>query len=164
MEKVNLKFDCGFDFDSMTTSERGAVCKTCSTEVVDFTKMSLAEIKEAFKSGEVKCGRFSKDQIGSIKDSRENILIKKKLAAAVLFLTLGIYQPSVAQSDSVYTFKVEKKPIENVDSTKSHSVLKELEPEKPFYTYKRVRYYKTSSFPYFRREKRRFTITGCPSF
>lgn len=164
MEKIDLRFDCGFDFNEMTPSSRGAVCRTCSTEVVDFTSMNLEEIKSAFLAGNVKCGRFRDDHIGEIMDSRENFILKRKIAAAVVVLSLGFYQPSIAQSDSMYTFSLKKKPIEQVDSVKVDNQLKELDPEKPFFTKGRNRYYWSSRFPFIIRKRRRFQPVGTPSF
>lgn len=55
---------CLEKWDDFTPTSTGGFCRSCSKNVIDFTKMSDAEIIEYFKSKPANtCGRFSPEQL-----------------------------------------------------------------------------------------------------
>lgn len=48
----------------MTATDRGAFCRSCSKEVVDFSAMTDSELLSFFAGGKAGCGRFRADQVG----------------------------------------------------------------------------------------------------
>lgn len=70
--KISIPKPCSANWDKMTPNELGKFCGLCSLTVVDFTKMSDAEIKEYFVChyGQKTCGRFNSAQLttGTISD------------------------------------------------------------------------------------------------
>lgn len=153
MKKIDLNFDCGVDFEKMTPTKKGAVCKECSTEVIDFTKMTLAEIQTYFLNERVICGRFDRATIGDIYDSRENINFKRKIRTLLFIFSFGLYYSGFSQSDSLPEAPaVEKVEIEKIEVES---------PTKPFKK-RRGKYELTRRFPFL--HKKRMIVTGCPSF
>ena len=61
---MKIETPCTEDFSAMTKNNWGRHCSRCNKTVVDFTKMSTAEIQNhlASSSGEV-CGRFKSLQL-----------------------------------------------------------------------------------------------------
>ncbi|MFK7786089.1 MAG: hypothetical protein AB8B56_13290 [Crocinitomicaceae bacterium] len=62
-EHINLTFSCQEDIESMAKTNDGAFCSACQKEVIDFTKMSIAEIKETRKLESEICGKFRIEQL-----------------------------------------------------------------------------------------------------
>jgi len=62
--KISIPKPCSEDWNQMTTSGKGRFCASCQTQVINFTEMSVEDIKHFLeqKTGS-SCGRFSKYQI-----------------------------------------------------------------------------------------------------
>src|ERR1700747_3034004 len=63
--KISINEPCHENWDAMTPNDKGAFCKSCSKDVVDFSKMGIEEIKSFFskpQSGKT-CGRFEETQL-----------------------------------------------------------------------------------------------------
>lgn len=62
---------CNENWDAMDPTAKGAFCKVCSKEVIDFSKKTEGEIKsyltENIQKGEI-CGRFSSTQVDTPSD------------------------------------------------------------------------------------------------
>lgn len=69
---ISIKEPCNEDWNKMTSSERGAHCKLCALEVIDFTNKTPFEIKgilaEEFTTGKRVCGRITNYQLDQIND------------------------------------------------------------------------------------------------
>lgn len=64
MLRVSIAQPCHEKWDEMTPVERGAYCRSCCKEVVDFTTMSDKELFIYFKNKRsATCGRFRDDQL-----------------------------------------------------------------------------------------------------
>lgn len=65
INRISIPSPCSADWSKMTPAAQGRFCSLCSLTVVDFTKMSDAEIKAYFQCyGRQKtCGRFSQSQL-----------------------------------------------------------------------------------------------------
>lgn len=60
---IVLTYSCEEDLDRMSNSEKGKFCTECKREVIDFTKMSLAEIQQIRGSESKMCGIFLPEQL-----------------------------------------------------------------------------------------------------
>ncbi|MTI25520.1 carboxypeptidase-like regulatory domain-containing protein [Fulvivirga kasyanovii] len=61
---LSVSKPCSEKWDSFSPTATGGFCSSCSKNVIDFTKMSDAEVIEYFKSASSNtCGRFRKDQL-----------------------------------------------------------------------------------------------------
>lgn len=61
--KVSLSFTCHEDWDQMVPSGHGRHCLACNKVVVDFTRMTDAEIMHHLMNQKNTCGRFYKSQL-----------------------------------------------------------------------------------------------------
>ncbi len=62
--KISINQPCGENFNAFKTTKAGGFCQSCQKEVVDFTKMTDAEIVNYFKnSRNAPCGRFKTSQL-----------------------------------------------------------------------------------------------------
>lgn len=64
-QKINIPDPCNQDWKKMTPNGNGRYCDTCKMTVVDFTKMSLDEIKNHLLNNSYVCGRFDCSQVES---------------------------------------------------------------------------------------------------
>lgn len=69
---ISIKEPCNEDWNQMTPNERGAHCKHCALDVIDFTNKTPIEIKgilsNEFSSGKRVCGRITNYQLDQIND------------------------------------------------------------------------------------------------
>jgi hypothetical protein len=65
MFKINIPKPCHEDWQKMMPTNKGAFCKSCSKEVIDFTNMNDAEVKHYLlnRTSEKLCGRFKQQQL-----------------------------------------------------------------------------------------------------
>lgn len=86
--KINIPEPCPQVWEKMTPKENGRYCASCSTVVVDFTKMTLEEIQLYFSNDQTShlCGNFRCDQVET-----PTPLIHKKLIAFQIYLERKIY-------------------------------------------------------------------------
>jgi hypothetical protein len=76
---ISIPKPCPANWDEMIPNELGKFCGLCSLTVVDFTKMSEAEIKEYFVChyGQKTCGRFNSSQLTTDINSDKNFWEKR---------------------------------------------------------------------------------------
>lgn len=69
---ISIKEPCHEDWDKMTSTEKGAHCKRCAMEVIDFTNKSPFEIKsilaQEFSPEGRLCGRITNYQLDQLND------------------------------------------------------------------------------------------------
>ncbi len=65
MPQIHIPKPCHENWDTMTATDQGRLCKKCSTVVTDFTEMSTEELIRYFEvnQGKKGCGRFRDDQV-----------------------------------------------------------------------------------------------------
>ena len=77
MKKMHISIEnpCHEDWQTMTPETQGRFCGACEKTVVDFTKMSDAEILHYFSKPSVEktCGRFRVEQLSESGTSKQNI-------------------------------------------------------------------------------------------
>ena len=62
--KITINEPCHENWGDMTPNQKGAFCKSCMKDVVDFSKKSIDEIKNFFSKPRGKvCGRFEEKQL-----------------------------------------------------------------------------------------------------
>jgi len=60
---ITIPKPCHERWDHMTATDRGAFCKSCQNEVIDFSAMTNREVIEYLETHGAGCGRFRKDQL-----------------------------------------------------------------------------------------------------
>lgn len=69
---ISIKKPCNEDWNQMTPNERGAHCKHCALDVIDFTNKTPLEIRgilsDEFSSGKRVCGRITNYQLDQLND------------------------------------------------------------------------------------------------
>ena len=96
MFQLTIPEPCHTDWNEMMPTQQGAFCSSCSKEVVDFTQMSDADVKNYFlnKHTGSTCGRFRTEQIHRIRISLPETIFIQKMAGwkkfmAVMLLAFG---------------------------------------------------------------------------
>ena len=128
--KISINEPCHENWEAMTPNQQGAFCGSCQKDVVDFSKMGLAQIKAFFsKPQENKvCGRFEERQLTEL--SFDDFFSKfrywnfAKKFAVIFFLAFGFWifsgSSAMAQNSTHKQGKVMYVPDKNPkkDSTK----------------------------------------------
>ncbi len=102
MKNLNVKIPnaCAENWREFTSTHNGAFCDSCSTEVIDFTTMTDAEIVAHFsKSTNQTCGLFQAHQLKIYPSLTESSINPgfKLLKAGLLVLMMGLVgQPAFA--------------------------------------------------------------------
>lgn len=63
--KITIPQPCSEDWNKMTATQKGAFCKSCAKEVIDFTSTTKRELSRKIKQGDKLCGRFKPEQLNS---------------------------------------------------------------------------------------------------
>ena len=74
MKHLQIEKPCTENWGQMNSTQRGAFCQKCATEVIDFTNKSTNEIKSVFRemAGQSICSRFSNKQLDVLNLEFEN--------------------------------------------------------------------------------------------
>lgn len=131
--KLSIPTPCSENFNNFDPTEKGGFCKNCQKEVIDFTKMNKAEIKDYFYNANDKvCGRLPKKQVdmrplktGKIK----NGLITASVSLFSIFFSNQISaqqnkKPTIEQLTNIATkqFDTKSVAIPKVTITKNDSL------------------------------------------
>ena len=104
--QIKIAEPCHENWNIMTLTQKGKFCKSCSKEVIDFTKLSDADISRTVLKTDNVCGRFKETQLNKeIKTIQKNSF-SKIAASLALVSTIAASQPLFSQS--------KKDSIENV--------------------------------------------------
>jgi tetrahydromethanopterin S-methyltransferase subunit B len=65
MKNIYIYDPCKEDWSKMTPTERGAFCKKCSIDVIDFTQKTPGQVKEILRANDSNrmCGHFGSEQL-----------------------------------------------------------------------------------------------------
>ena len=96
-EYIKLAFNCQEDPESMTSTTNGDFCSACQKEVIDFTKMSIAEIQEIRSRESEMCGQFRVEQLEAHLRPIEAPKARSLAFLSIIFLSLHFTSAS-AQS------------------------------------------------------------------
>ncbi len=128
---ISLPEPCHQKWEEMDAIERGAYCKSCNKEVIDFTCMNDAELFNYLKSTKFgsACGRFRNDQLRepipciSPDVIYMNIPLWKKFIA-ILFICFSSFitgcDTQVNHDASKTQFPFEAKKIASIAANKTH--------------------------------------------
>jgi hypothetical protein len=105
---ITINEPCHENWDAMIPNQQGAFCKSCQKSVIDFSKKTVAEIKDFFRKpqeGKV-CGRFEQTQLAEL--SFDDFFARfrywnfSKKAAVIFFLSFGFWlfsNEAIAQNE-----------------------------------------------------------------
>ena len=100
MKQISIPSPCSEDWNTMTPTEKGAFCRKCSLEVIDFTKKSSEEIRETLvlNLGKKVCGHIGKHQLQTVnsnfymwENQSPQILRSKFLYACILVFGMTLF-------------------------------------------------------------------------
>lgn len=96
--KITIPKPCHENWNEMTTTQKGRFCKSCSKEVVDFTKLTSSDISKKVLINDNLCGRFKNTQLNKeIKTIRRNH-VSKVAASLALVSTISVSEPFFSQA------------------------------------------------------------------
>ncbi|WP_375240934.1 carboxypeptidase-like regulatory domain-containing protein [Polaribacter sp.] len=89
--QLEIKSPCKENFNLFKQTEKGGFCNSCQKEVIDFSKMTSAEIINYFKMKSTKntCGKFSQKQIHLFKPRRRINILTGIAFSMISFLSIG---------------------------------------------------------------------------
>lgn len=104
--KITIPQPCSEDWNKMTTTQKGAFCKSCAKEVIDFTATTKKELSRKIKQEDKLCGRFKPEQLNTPlpKVSQNQFRHNAVMLGFTSLLALGT--PLVAQQTTSPTQKV----------------------------------------------------------
>jgi len=90
--RISIELPCKEDWNAMTEHGNGRFCSVCLKTVVDFTKMSDAEIIKIIQSNkEMPCGRYTSQQVSrpliAPQPSKASALFSRLLSGLLLLAT-----------------------------------------------------------------------------
>lgn len=95
MKNIGINDPCSENWNEMSSTQKGAFCQKCATEVYDFTKKSNYEIKQTLKSliGQPVCGRITNIQEAALNAEFEawQIGSKRSVQSAMLFSLIVVF-------------------------------------------------------------------------
>lgn len=103
MEKIQLAFSCGQDFDAMQPLPCGRFCSMCSRTVIDMTRKTPHEIMRIAKESDAVCGSFLPEQLEpDLVPVEFSILTRLRYYVAVVAAFFGV---EIAQLGAKQTHK-----------------------------------------------------------
>ncbi len=100
---------CSEDWNKMTPTQKGAYCKSCQKEVVDFTTTSKIILAQKLSKGNNLCGRFKANQLNTPLPSVSRSKFQRNMALLGYTSILAIGSPLAAQEvPSQQTHQVEE--------------------------------------------------------
>ncbi|MCW3082694.1 MAG: hypothetical protein JWP12_60 [Bacteroidetes bacterium] len=156
---IRLKFNCNQDWEAMKVTACGRYCDVCNKEVIDFTTRSRKEF-QALTAGKTDlCGRFAAEQIDLSLIKPITISAHRKAFLFISTIAVSLFsKPSRAASiihptEQVYTGKNSSGQDAVFIPTVEHDgkfMTTKPNPDKPFMTTKKRKYYWSKRFPFIR--------------
>ncbi len=123
--KLNIPNPCHEDWNQMTETQKGAFCKACSKEVLDFSKMTdeqlIEQLSQNFNSSG-SCGRFNSNQLqryySPITSKKHNSTNWYMRPVAFLFGIMGLTIPFGLKAQNVQNAKSAKENKTDIQSEK----------------------------------------------
>jgi len=113
IKSITIEKPCDQSWQQMTEVNNGRHCDRCCKTVVDFTRMSNAEIISYLSTRNDICGRFDTPQLNNLNQSlsynKKNFLNWKSWGLAAMILGFSQY----AKADTRQAVKVEQYPYQN---------------------------------------------------
>ena len=99
--KITIPEPCNEDWNQMTATQKGAYCKSCAKEVIDFTRISKSELARKIKHGQNLCGRFKANQLNTPLPSVTRSNFQRNAAMLGFTSLLSLSNPINAQEKKV---------------------------------------------------------------
>lgn len=128
ISKIAIPEPCHQPWNTMTDSQNGRFCRSCSKTVIDFTAMTDQQIIEHLSTAKHVCGRFNENQFSTINrqlqlDNLQSGTFWKRMLLALTMLTSAQYlkaqntqtKPTIEQTPT--NFKLGEVAIAAKDST-----------------------------------------------
>lgn len=139
--KISINEPCHENWDGMTPNQQGAFCKSCAKDVVDFSKMGVAQIKSFFKSNDTTqkvCGRFKETQLQELTFddffSRFTYWNFSKKFAVIFFMAFGFWIFSNSNAMAQKNEHLQGKVMYVPDKTPKADTTKKHNPKNPKHT------------------------------
>ncbi|MEO9513033.1 MAG: carboxypeptidase-like regulatory domain-containing protein [Flavobacteriaceae bacterium] len=113
---------CSENWNKMTPTQKGAYCKNCQKEVIDFTKTPKIVLAKKLSKGSNLCGRFKSEQLNFPLPSISRSAFQRNVAALGFTSLLVITNPLAAQ---------ENVPIEGFQK-EQHIIMGRITPESTY--------------------------------
>lgn len=106
--RISIKNPCKEQFANFKSTEKGGFCNSCKKEVIDFTKMSKAQIVDHLEAQQGKtCGYFKAEQLEStLVESVNAINVKRNYFKAALVAGITLATPAIINAQD--TVKIEQ--------------------------------------------------------
>ncbi|WP_420603337.1 carboxypeptidase-like regulatory domain-containing protein [Flagellimonas sp.] len=88
---------CSENWNKMTPTQKGAFCKSCQKEVIDFTNTSKIVLAQKLSKGSKLCGRFKSNQLNTPLPSVTRSTFQRNVALLGYTSLLAIGTPLAAQ-------------------------------------------------------------------
>lgn len=120
---ITIKKPCSENFDTFIKTESGGFCNSCEKEVIDFTKMTDAEINNYFLvSIPNTCGRFKASQLQTFKHNTMTNFLSKGIATMGFSLLTLCAVSNIQAQEVASTEPVIKTEISNIRLGKVHNI------------------------------------------
>lgn len=105
--KITIPKPCSEDWNKMTATQKGAFCKSCAKEVIDFTHTTKSELSRKIKKGDNICGRFKPEQLNTPLPTPSQTQFRRNAAMLGFTSLLALGSPLIAQQTVEPTHEVE---------------------------------------------------------
>ncbi|GMN10199.1 hypothetical protein MTsPCn9_13860 [Croceitalea sp. MTPC9] len=105
--KITIPKPCSEDWNKMTQTQKGAFCKSCAKEVIDFTHTTKSELSRKIKKGDTICGRFKPEQLNTPLPTTSQTQFRRNAAMLGFTSLLALGSPLLAQQTVEPTHEVE---------------------------------------------------------
>lgn len=100
-KQLNIQNPCSQKWEEMPLIDHGRHCNKCNHTIRDFSEMNNHELLEMLQSGKYSCGRFGKQQMGTLYFVNEKKQERKRYWASIAAaIVAGTLQVSIAYSQT----------------------------------------------------------------
>lgn len=109
--KITIPQPCSENWNVMNPTQKGAFCKSCEKEVIDFTHTTPYNLSKKLEQGENICGRFKPEQLDTPLPSISQNQWKRNTIALGFTSLLAISAPLVAQEKPIQPIHTMETPL-----------------------------------------------------
>ena len=132
MFQIKIPNPCHENWEKMTPTQKGAFCKVCSKEVLDFTHSSQSKIKDSLLEEKDPCVRILQSQMDDMNFQEwfRSLNLRKKIKYVFLFSFIIAYQnlsaqdivqPQIVLLDSTDTKHIDSSALADITNNVNHS-------------------------------------------
>lgn len=109
--KITIPQPCSENWNTMNSTQKGAFCKSCEKEVIDFTHTSPYALSKKLEQGENICGRFKPEQLDTPLPSISQNQWKRNTIALGFTSLLAVVAPLAAQEKPIQPIHTVETPL-----------------------------------------------------